>query len=304
MTITPEPTVVPTGTPVGVEAAPGQLPPAPTSGRRVVSWPGYLAVVPAVALVVLAVIGPWVVPFSPTDAVARPDLTPGTDGHWFGTDTAGMDVFSRTIAATQNNLLIGVLTTVVATGLGVLIGLGVGMNESRRGPIGWLSRAVARALDLAQAIPAIVIGLVLLAFFGASIPSLVLALSVVLTPNQARLVRTEVLRVRGEAYLDAARISGEPEYGVILRHVLPNSSWPALENASLVFGSAIILTAGLGFLGVGLNPPTPEWGSMIAAGAPAAAVGRWWSALFPAAALAITVFAITAAGQRWLGRSR
>lgn len=259
-----------------------------------------IAFVPAAIIVVLAVIGPLIVPYSPIEVVARPDLTPSTD-HWFGTDSSGMDVFSRTIAATQNNLMIGLITTVVATVLGIAIGLAVGMNESRRGVIGGISRGVSRALDLVQAIPAIVIGLVLIAFFGASIPSLTLALSVILLPNQARLVRTEVLRVRSEAYLDAARISGEREFIVIARHVLPNSTWPALENASLVFGSAIVLTAGLGFLGVGLNPPTPEWGSMIAIGAPSAASGRWWSALFPAIALAITVFAVSGLGRRLFG---
>ncbi|ORM34072.1 ABC transporter permease [Williamsia sp. 1135] len=304
MTITPESThAEPTGTPIPNEPAGTDT---PDLQRRRFHLPliGYLTLLPAVVLVIVAIIGPWIIPYSATEVVAKPDLSPGTDGHWFGTDSAGMDVFSRTVAATQNNLLIGVLTTLAATGVGVLLGLLVGMNESRSGPIGWLSRGVSRAIDLIQAIPAIIIGLVLIAFFGATIPSLVFALSVILMPNQARLVRTEVLRVRGEAYLDAARISGESEFAVILRHVLPNSSWPALENASLVFGSAIILSAGLGFLGVGLNPPTPEWGSMIAAGAPAAAVGRWWPAMFPAIALALTVFAVTAVGQRFFNDER
>lgn len=277
-----------------------QLEPAAAPRRRRRPTARAMALVPAAILLTLAIVGPLLVPYSPIDVVARPDLMPSAD-HWFGTDSSGMDVFSRTIAATQNNLLIGLITTVMATVLGIIIGLAVGMNESRRGLIGGISRGVSRALDLVQAIPAIVIGLVLIAFFGATIPSLTLALSVILLPNQARLVRTEVLRVRSEAYLDAARISGEHEFVVIARHVLPNSAWPALENASLVFGSAIVLTAGLGFLGVGLNPPTPEWGSMIAIGAPSAASGRWWSALFPAIALAITVFAVSGLGRRLFG---
>jgi peptide/nickel transport system permease protein len=304
MTVTPETTdAEPTGTPLAEEPA-GDDTPVLAKRRRTIPVMATLAMAPAVAILFIAIVGPWLIPYSATEVVAKPDLSPGTDGHWFGTDSAGLDVFSRTIAATQNNLLIGLMTTVLATVIGILIGLTVGMNESRKGPVGVISRAVSRAIDLVQAVPAIVIGLVLIAFFGASIPSLVVALSVILIPNQARLVRTEVLRVRGESYLDAARISGESEFAVIMRHVLPNSSWPALENASLVFGSAIILAAGLGFLGVGLNPPTPEWGSMIAAGAPAAAVGRWWPALFPAIALAITVFAVTAVGQRLFNDER
>lgn len=292
-----------TGEPLGYEPAVDETPMLPHR-RHVAIWTKVRDVLPLVGgalLILLALFGTFIVPYSPIDVVDKPDLMPsGT--HLFGTDSAGMDVFSRTIAAVGNNLLIGLLTTLAATGIGIAVGLFVGMQESSRGLVGLLSRALARAIDLVQAVPAIVIGLVLLAFFGASVISLSIALTVVLLPNQARLVRTEVLRVRGEAYLDAARISGEPEYAVIARHVLPNASWPALENASLVFASAIVLTAGLGFLGVGLNPPTPEWGSMISSGAPAAAAGRWWAALFPALALALTVTIVTGIGQRLFNR--
>jgi peptide/nickel transport system permease protein len=121
---------------------------------------------------------------------------------------------------------------------------------------------------------------------------------VVLLPSQARVVRSETLRVRGEAYVEAARISGFSEPRLIVRHVLPNVSWPALENTTLQFGSAIFVVAALGFLGIGLPVPTPEWGSMISVGAPAAAVGRWWPALFPAAALALTVVCFAVLGHR------
>jgi peptide/nickel transport system permease protein len=155
-----------------------------------------------------------------------------------------------------------------------------------------------------QAIPAIVVGLVLVAFFGTSVETLTIAMIVVLSPNQARLVRTEVLRVRTEAYLDAARMAGEREASVTVRHVLPNASWPALENSTLVFGAAILLTATLGFLGVGLHPPTPEWGSMISTGASDAAVGRWWPALFPALAIIASVASFAAAGHRLFSRSK
>jgi len=298
MSVAPEETTTPETITATEESATTTSASATAMLRRACGW-----LVPAlgVLVVAVAVAGPALVPFSPIDVVAKPDLSPGGD-HPFGTDSAGMDVFSRTVAATTNNLMIGLFTTVLATAVGILLGLLVGMQESSRGPLGWVARAMARAIDLVQAVPAIVIGLVLIAFFGASVLSLALALTVVLTPNQARLVRTEVLRVRGEAYLDAARISGEPEYAVIVRHVLPNASWPALENASLVFASAIVLTAGLGFLGVGLNPPTPEWGSMIASGAAAAVAGRWWAALFPALALAATVVVVTAVGQRLFNR--
>ncbi|OZF05377.1 ABC transporter permease [Rhodococcoides fascians] len=288
----------PSGAPKGVEVGPDAT---PSAARRSISRSMLLGMLPATVILAVALIGPFFLPYSTRDVVGLPDISPGGE-HWFGTDSAGLDVFSRTVAATRNNLMIGLLTTVAATALGIFLGLIIGMNESQRGPIGLVARGFSRALDLMQAVPAIVIGLVLIAFFGSSVLSITVALTVVLLPNQARLVRTEVLRVRGEAFLDAARISGEREWALIIRHVLPNSSWPALENASLVFGSAIVLTAGLGFLGVGLQPPTPEWGTMISSGASSAAAGRWWSALFPAVAIAITVFAISAVGRRLFDR--
>jgi peptide/nickel transport system permease protein len=267
---------------------------------RRVPWRTVLVFAPAVLVVLIGVFGPLFVPYSPRDVVAPPDLAPNGQ-YWFGTDSSGLDVFSRTVVSTQNDLLMAVLTAVVATVAGVAVGLAVGMNESQRGVLGLVARGVSRALDLLQAVPAIVIGLVLVGFFGASIPSMVIVLAVILTPNQARLVRTEVLRVRAEAYLDAARMAGDREFSLVLRHVLPNSAWPAVENATLVFGSAIVIAGALGFLGVGLHPPTPEWGNMIAVGAPSAAAGRWWSALFPAVALALTVFAMSVAGRRLFG---
>lgn len=260
-----------------------------------------LVLSPLAVLVLVAIFGPALAPFSGTQVVGTPSLHPGGQ-HYFGTDSSGLDVFSRVLDATRNDLIIGLVAVVLATGAGIVVGLLVGMNESRHGPLGQLARGVSRGLDLLQAIPAIVIGLVLVAFFGTSMETLSLALSVILAPNQARLVRTEVLRVRGEAYLDAARMAGEREFALTVRHVLPNASWPALENTTLVFGAAILLTATLGFLGVGLHPPTPEWGAMIATAASDAAVGRWWPFLFPALAIIACVGCVSLAGQQLFGR--
>jgi peptide/nickel transport system permease protein len=223
---------------------------------------------------------------------------------WFGTDAAGLDVFSRTIVATRMNLLIALAVALLATVIGSAVGLVIGMNESRRGPVGWLARGGARVVDLAEAVPAVLLGLVVIALFGATPVTLAVALAVILSPIQIRLVRTEVLRVRKEAYLDAARIGGATEWALTVRHVLPNSVRPAWENASVVFAVSIIVTAALGFVGVGLPPPTPEWGSMLSAGAQDAVVGRWWAATFPALALAGTVAAFAGGTAALLKRLR
>lgn len=277
-------------------------PPAKATAKRVLAaiW-SWAPVYPMAAVFIIAVIGPWIVPLSPTSVVGSPNLHPGGAFH-FGTDSTGLDVFSRTFAAFRNDIVIATLTSLVSTTVGILLGLLIGMNESRRGLLGWVARFLVRVLDLIQAVPAVVIALALVAVVGTSVFSLTVALAIILTPNQARMVRTEVLKVRTDAYIDAARMAGEREFTLTLRHVLPNASWPALENASLVFGAAILITATLGFLGVGLHPPTPEWGSMISTGASDAAVGRWWSFVFPAIALVIAVGSFALAGQRIFGR--
>ena len=277
--------------------------PAPkATGKQILAeiW-SWAPVYPMVAVFIIAIIGPWIVPLSPTAVAGSPNLAPGGAFH-FGTDSTGLDVFSRTIAAFRNDIVIATLTSFISTVVGILLGLLIGMNESRRGLLGWVARFLARVLDLIQAVPAVVIALALVAVVGTSVFSLTIALAIILTPNQARMVRTEVLKVRTDAYIDAARMAGEREFALTLRHVLPNASWPAVENASLVFGAAVLITATLGFLGVGLHPPTPEWGSMISTGASDAAVGRWWSFVFPAIALLIAVGSFALAGQRVFGR--
>jgi peptide/nickel transport system permease protein len=253
-----------------------------------------LRLTPAAVLVIIAVIGPLVAPYASTKVAGIPSVPPGSQ-FWFGTDSSGLDVFSRVLVATRLNVFIGVASTLLASMVGILIGLLIGMNESGRGPIGLLARGVARALDLLQALPAIIVGLIVVAFYGASTTTIILAISIIVMPLQARLVRTEVLRVRTEAYLEAARIAGLSELRLTLRHVLPNSSWPAVENTPFLFGVAVILTAALGFLGVGVPPPTAEWGSMLAQGASGASVGIWWPASFPALALIGSVASVALA---------
>jgi peptide/nickel transport system permease protein len=260
----------------------------PSAPRRRKLRRGWWMVIPPALIILIAIVSPLLETHDP-ERVAGNSSTSPNGTFWFGTDSSGLDVYSRTIAATRVNLIIAISVTLLATAVGILIGLGIGWNESRRGPIGWLARGVARVVDLAQAVPAVLTGLVVVTFYGASTLSLTLALAVILAPIQVRLVRTEVLRVRSEPYIDAARMAGLRESRITTRHVLPNSSWAALENTSVIFAVSVILTAALGFIGVGLPPPTPEWGSMLSRGATDAIVGRWWSATFPTIALAITV---------------
>jgi peptide/nickel transport system permease protein len=273
----------------------------PTERRTVRSrartrWWLYL---PALVVVLVAILGPVLAPFDPEGIVGRPSTAPGGE-FWFGTDTNGMDVFSRVLAATRTNLLVALAATVVATAIAVVVGLVAGVNEAHRGVRGLIGRGLARFLDITDAVPSVIIGLVLVALFGASVPTIIAALVVVAFPRQAKLVRAEVLKVRSDPFVDSARMAGSSEPVVMFGTVLPNSVGPALENMSAVFGVSIIVEAALGFLGVGLPPPTPEWGTMIATGAADALNLRWWGAAFPTAALIFTVSAIATAGGEFL----
>ncbi|MEW2019038.1 ABC transporter permease [Rhodococcus sp. NPDC076796] len=269
----------------------------PPGRRRFVSIGTVALFVPLALILLITLIGPWIVPFDPTKVVGSPSLSPDSE-FWLGTDSNGLDVFSRTIAGARIDVTIALAVTIAATVAGILIGLTIGMSESGRGLGGFLARGAARFLDLLEAVPTVIVALVVVSFFGTSSITMIFTLSIILAPIQARLVRTEVLRVRGDAYLDAARQAGLSETQLVFRHVLPNSSVPALQNASVVFGMTIILTAALGFLGVGLPPPTPEWGSMITRGAGDAAIGKLWSAGAPAFALCLTVASVAVVGRK------
>ncbi|MBM9469462.1 ABC transporter permease [Nakamurella leprariae] len=283
----------------------GPATPAAPARRRSTRWPAsrWAKFIPMAILIVLAVTGPWWVPFDPEKVIGGASIAPGGD-HLFGTDASGLDVFSRVIVATRTNLLIALTVAVLATLIGCVFGLLIGMNESSRGPLGFVARACGRAVDLTEAVPAVLTGLVVVSFFGASATTLTGIMSVILSPIQIRLVRTEVLRVRNDAYLDAARMAGLSEFGLTVRHVLPNSAWAALQNMSVIFAVSIIVTAALGFIGVGLPPPAPEWGSMLNAGAGDVISGRWWAAAFPALFLFFAVAAAALASQAIFGKRR
>jgi peptide/nickel transport system permease protein len=258
---------------------------------------------PAGLVGLLAIAGPWIALYDPTKVVG-PTSAPPSANFWFGTDTAGLDVYSQLVSAARLDLVMALAVIAIATGVGIVLGLLLGMNEAVKGPLGLATRGIARIVDFMQAVPAVIFGLVAVSFYGQNATTLVFAVGLALCPVQVRLVRTEVLRVRSEAYLEAARLAGLSEFELTVRHVLPNSCWPAIENATVLFGTSIIIMSALGFIGVGLPPPAPEWGSMMSRGATDAAVGRWWSAGFPAAALALTVASVALAATALFPKRR
>jgi peptide/nickel transport system permease protein len=250
-------------------------------------------------VVLMGVFAPLIAPFDPELSVGAPVRPP--EGRFImGTDSTGMDIFSRVLYGPRVDLVIALAATALALAVGVPLGLFGGFYAGHRTPAGYGAEALMRLLDLLQAFPVFVLAMVLVGIARPSVITIVGAISFINVPIYIRLVRGEVLVLRRQLYVDAARAHGIPELQVAVRHILPNAMESVLAQASVTIGVSALLAAGLSFVGAGVAPPTPEWGAMIAQGAPEIVSGNWWPATFPGLALAVTVygFALLAEGIR------
>jgi peptide/nickel transport system permease protein len=239
----------------------------------------------------LAIIGPWIAPYSPTMAAGGDQLLPPSGSHWMGTDSVGMDVFSRVISAPRTDLTIALASTVLAILIGTPLGAMAGYYRSR-----W-SELLMRVSDLVQSFPVFILAMAAVIVAGHEVTSIIYVIALVNAPIYIRLVRAEVLSLRERTYVEAAVALGESGRTVIFRHLVPNAYGPILSNASVTVGMSMLLTAGLSFIGAGVRVPTPEWGSMIAIGAPNVVTGQWWTSVFPGVALSLTVFGFALLGD-------
>jgi peptide/nickel transport system permease protein len=254
---------------------------------------GYVIVLVAILAGALA---PVIAPYSPIQADPSQFLEPPSLRHLFGTDAVGMDIFSRTIYAPRIDLTIAVAGTLLSAVVGTLIGAVVGYYSSGSGVRVWASYAVMRAADVLQAFPVFVFAIALVASLGQSIQTVVLAIAFVNAPIYLRLMRAQVMSIREMRYVEASLVAGLSDFRTIMRHIVPNAMGPILAQLSINIGWAILLTAGLSFVGAGVRAPTPEWGSMIAMGFQNVVTGQWWPSVFPGLALAITVFGFSLVG--------
>ena len=212
--------------------------------------------------------------------------------HLFGTDETGMDIFTRVIYAARIDINIGLLGTLISLAIGIPIGMLVrGYYERMFGEV------VMRLADLVQAFPVFILAMALVAALGNKIENVILAIAFVNAPIYLRLVRTEVLSIKHRPFVEAARCGGLGNFGIMFRDLLPNSVRPALIQASVNVGWAILLTAGLSFIGAGVQVPTPEWGSMISIGASTIITGQWWASFFPGLAIMVTVLGFALFGD-------
>ena len=246
----------------------------------------------------LAVFGPVLAPLSTVIADPSQRLAPPSAKHLFGTDENGIDVFSRLLAAPRTDVTIALVATALSVAIGAGLGAFAGYFEgSTRRWLHWSSEIGLRFLDILQAFPVFILAMVLVAIRGTGPMNVLFAVAFVNFPVFLRLVRSEVLSLRDRPFAEAAQAIGNSDFGVCFRHLLPNA-WPnVLVQVSVTVGFAILLTAGLSFVGAGVSPPTPELGSMIASGAKFMILGQWWVVMFPGLMLGFIVFTFAMMGE-------
>jgi len=253
--------------------------------RRVVLAGAVILAVVALA----ALLAPWIAPYDPMALKVLDRLQSPRATHWFGTDELGRDVFSRVIFGARYSLLIGALVVVVSMVCGVLLGLAAGFFRRLDGP-------VMRLVDAMMSFPDILLAIALVAVLGASMTNVILALAIVYTPRVARVVRASTLVVRELLFIEAARALGIPTWRILFIHVLQNIASPILVQATFIFAYAVLAEAGLSFLGVGVPPVLPTWGSMISSGQQFAHQAIWL-VVFPGIAIILSALSLQMVGD-------
>ena len=239
--------------------------------------------------ILLSLLAPWISPYSPSKLSIINRLKPPSAQFWFGTDEFGRDVFSRTLYAGRLSLLVGSCVVVLSTFVGVTLGLLAGFFQK-------LDTPIARLIDAMMAFPDILLAIALVAALGPSLITVIIALSIVYSPRLARVVRASTLVVRELPYVEAARALGISTFHIITRHVLRNITSPILVQGTFLFASAMLAEAGLSFLGLGVSPEIPTWGTMIASGRQYIGQADWMT-YFPGIAIVLCVLSLQMVGD-------
>ena len=242
-------------------------------------------------LVIAAVLGPAIAPYDPLASDTMQALQAPSMAHWFGTDQLGRDILSRSLVAARLDMGIAAASVALVFVVGGFAGLSAGFFG------GWVDQVVGRLADTVMAFPLFVLAMGIVAALGNTVPNIVLATAIINFPLYVRVARAETVVRREAGFVDAARVSGHRDMGVLLRQVMPNILPLMAVQMSLTMGYAILNAAGLSFIGLGVRPPTPEWGIMVAEGAGFIVSGEWWVALFPGAVLMVAVFCFNLLGD-------
>ncbi len=246
-------------------------------GRNPLAMVG-LAVI--VALLVMAALAPWIAPYSPLEGMLSNRLQPPSAAHWMGTDELGRDIFSRVVHGSRITLMIVILVAVIAAPLGLIIGTVAGYYG------GWVDKVLMGATDIFLSLPRLILALAFVAALGPGIENAVIAIAITAWPVYARIARAETLTFRNSDFIAAVRMQGASGFRVIGRHVIPLCLSSTIVRVTLDMAGIILTAAGLGFLGLGAQPPLPEWGAMISKGR-AFILDQWWVATMPGFAIVV-----------------
>ena len=242
------------------------------------------------ALVAVALLADGLAPYSPTVGELSARLQAPSAAHWFGTDDQGRDILSRLIHGSRITLVVVALVAVLAAPLGLLVGTAAGYAG------GWLDAVLMRITDIFLAFPKLILALAFVAALGPGIENAVMAIAITSWPPYARIARAETLSIRQADYISAVKLLGASPVRIVLRHVMPLCLPSVIVRVTLDMAGIILTAAGLGFLGLGAQPPLPEWGAMIAAGR-AYVLDQWWVAAAPGAAIFIVSLAFNLLGD-------
>jgi len=241
--------------------------------------------------IIAALVGPLLMPFGPLETNPSVKLEAPSPQHPMGTDNFGRDILVRVLYGIRLDLRIAAMVALTALLVGTLVGTFSGYSG------GIIDEVVMRITDVMQAFPSFVLAMAITAMLGNTIPNVVIAIAISYVPYFIRLTRGEVLSARELGYAEAARCVGNPEWRIMYLHILPNCLTPALVQATLCLGWAILDASGLAFLGLGVRPPTPEGGVLVGEGAQYVISGEWWISVFPGAVIVLLAFGFNLIGD-------
>jgi peptide/nickel transport system permease protein len=255
------------------------------------NWLSAIALAIIVTMILVALGADWIAPYEPDATDPEAALQSMSWRHWLGTDIYGRDLLSRIIHAARVDLTVAFGATAVALVIGSAIGAIAGHYR------GVVDLLIMRCVDSVMAFPAFILAMAITAALGNSVGNVLLAIAITQVPTYLRLIRGEIFRIREMEYADAARVVGNPAWRIMFIHLLPNSLPPIIVQATLAMGYALLTMSALSFIGLGIQPPQSEWGSMTAEGAQYIVTGEWWLFLFPGLAIVIMVLAFNLVGD-------
>ncbi|WP_299841572.1 ABC transporter permease [uncultured Jannaschia sp.] len=249
-----------------------------------------LALIVTLAYMLAAIFAPFVAPYDPVQQNIDAMMAPPGGAHWLGTDSYGQDILSRIIYGARYALVIGFCSVLIGAAGGLVIGLAAGLSG------GWVEWALMRLIDSILALPSLIMAVAFIAILGQGVDKVVIAVGLSMIGPFARTVRADAMQVRVQLYIEAALLMSIPRWQIIARHVLPNVVFPLAVQVTIRISEAILVSSSLSFLGIGVTPPTPDWGLMIAEGRGFVSFAPWMSAM-PGLALALLLIALSILGD-------